>query len=372
MPRSMIWWRPIIRCGQSGRAAFWELTDAKGVAVLAGEAGTGKSTTLAAVRDAYEVAGYRVIGMSWTNQVVQNLKPDGFRDATTVAAELYRLDRGSTRWDSRTVLIVDEASMLLTKHLAEVTAQTRAAGAKLILAGDDKQLASIERGGLFGELKEQYGGAELHEVVRVSDAEQRRAFNLMHQGEFLPALAIYARQRAIDWSGGQDETRETLVRQWGRDLAADPDKVRFVFAYANADVPALNAALREVRKKQEALGDDHRLKTADVVAPFARGDRIQFTGTAARREDRQVGSSMVVWARSVRSRATGSRSRLTARPEHRSASSPSSPATIMPRANSTNSGAAMRGRSTKGRGARSIRATSITAGTGAAHPATSR
>ena len=136
------------------RAAFWELTDAKGLAVLAGEAGTGKSTTLAAVRDAYEAAGYRVIGMSWTNQVVQNLQQDGFRDATTVAAELYRLDRGSTRWDSRTVLIVDEAGMLSTKHLAEVTAQARAAGAKLILAGDDKQLASIERGGLFGALKE--------------------------------------------------------------------------------------------------------------------------------------------------------------------------------------------------------------------------
>ena len=44
------------------RDVFWELTDAKGVAVLAGEAGTGKSTTLAAVRDAYEAAGYQVIG----------------------------------------------------------------------------------------------------------------------------------------------------------------------------------------------------------------------------------------------------------------------------------------------------------------------
>jgi Ti-type conjugative transfer relaxase TraA len=271
------------------RAAFWELTDAKGVAVLAGEAGTGKSTTLAAVRDAYETAGYRVIGMSWTNQVVQNLKQDGFRDATTVAAELYRLDHGSTRWDSRTVLIVDEASMLSTKHLAEVTGHAQAAGAKLILAGDDKQLASIERGGLFGALKEKHGGAELHEVVRVSDAEQRRAFNLMHQGEFLPALAIYARQGAIRWSGGQDEAREALVRQWGRDLVADPDKVRFVFAYTNADVLELNAALREIRKEHGALGDDHRLTTADGVALFAKGDRIQFTGTAAHREDRQAG-----------------------------------------------------------------------------------
>ena len=97
------------------RAAFRELTDAKGLAVLAGEAGTGKSTTLAAVRDAYETAGYRVIGMSWTNQVVQNLRQDGFRDATTLAAELYRLDRGSTRWDSRTVLIVNEAGMLFNQ-----------------------------------------------------------------------------------------------------------------------------------------------------------------------------------------------------------------------------------------------------------------
>ena len=102
------------------RAAFRELTQAKGLAVLAGEAGTGKSTTLAAVRDAYEAAGYRVIGMSWTNQVVQNLQRDGFRDATTVAAELYRLDRGTARWDRRTVLIVDEAGMLSTKHVARV------------------------------------------------------------------------------------------------------------------------------------------------------------------------------------------------------------------------------------------------------------
>ena len=47
--------------------------------------------------------------------------------------------------------------------------------------------------------------------------------------------------------------------------------------------------MREVRKERGALGADHRLKTADGVSPFAEGDRIQFTGTAARREDRQAG-----------------------------------------------------------------------------------
>ncbi len=180
------------------RAAFWRAIDDDGFAVIAGESGTGKSTTLSAVRDAYEGNGYRVIGMAWTNAVVQNLGHDGFRNPTTIASELRRLESGATQWNRRTVLIVDEAGMLSSKHLAAVTEQARAAGAKLILAGDDRQLASIERGGMFGALKERHNAAELHEVVRVSDADQRRAFNLMHKGEFLPALAILSTRAGRD------------------------------------------------------------------------------------------------------------------------------------------------------------------------------
>jgi AAA domain len=49
------------------------------------------------------------------------------------------------------------------------------AGAKLILAGDDRQLASIERGGMFETLRQQFGAAVLKEVWRVRDAEQKAA-----------------------------------------------------------------------------------------------------------------------------------------------------------------------------------------------------
>ena len=272
------------------RAAFWRAVDEDGFAVIAGESGTGKSTTLSAVRDAYEGNGYRVIGMAWTNAVVQNLAHDGFRNPTTIASELRRFETGATQWNRRTVLIVDEAGMLSTKHLAAVTEHARAAGAKLILAGDDRQLASIERGGMFGALKERHNAAELHEVVRVSDADQRRAFNLMHKGEFLPALSIFAREPgAIDWSGRQHEAFDRLTERWGSDNAADPDKSRFVFAYTNADVKELNAALRQVRAGQGALGPDHLLETADGPMPFAENDRIQFTGTSWRGDERRAG-----------------------------------------------------------------------------------
>ena len=269
------------------------------------------------------------------------------------------------------MLIVDEAAMLSTKHLAAVTGQARAAGAKLILAGDDKQLASIERGGLFGALKEQHGGAELHEVVRVSDAEQRRAFNLMHKGEFLPALAIFAGRARSIGPARQEEARAALVEQWGRDIAADPDKTRFVFAYTNADVkssmPRCATCARSRGRSAPIICWRRRTATA-----FAEGDRIQFTGTARRREDRKgrVVNGAVGTIRAIEGdRVTVA---LDGKPGAPSGSFPSSPARLTRTANSTSSGTAMPARSTRGRGARSIRPTSITASIGAAPRAMSR
>ena len=51
--------------------------------------------------------------------------------------------------------------MIDTRNMAMLTAHAYDAGAKLILVGDDRQLSSIERGGMFGVLKDRYGAAEL-------------------------------------------------------------------------------------------------------------------------------------------------------------------------------------------------------------------
>ena len=53
------------------------------------------------MRDGYEAAGYRVIGMAWTNQVVQDMRRDGFDNATTIAAELNRLEATAHPMGSR-------------------------------------------------------------------------------------------------------------------------------------------------------------------------------------------------------------------------------------------------------------------------------
>ena len=69
------------------------------------------------------------------------------------------------------------------------------AGAKVILAGDDRQLASIERGGLFTEMRQRHGAAEITEVTRQKVDWQREAARDLAEGRFAEALRAFARTR---------------------------------------------------------------------------------------------------------------------------------------------------------------------------------
>jgi len=267
------------------RAAFEHAVGAGGLKLVEGRAGTGKSYTLAAVRDAHEWAGYRVVGLAPTNAVAQDLKADGFAEAGTVHSALFGIKNGrSPGWDRRTVLVVDEAAMLDSRVTGELLAEARQAGAKVVLAGDDRQLASIERGGLFTELRKAHGAAEITEVTRQRVGWQRQAARDLAEGRFDSAVQVFDRHGAITWTADGDAARAALVERWKADTLADPRASRFVFAYTNADVSQLNAELRQVRRDRgELAGPDVRLETKHGAADFAVGDRVQFTDTDKKR-----------------------------------------------------------------------------------------
>jgi len=264
------------------RTAFEHAVSAGGLKLVEGRAGTGKSYTLAAVRDAHERAGHRVVGLAPTNAVAQDLKADGFAEAGTVHSALFGIKNGrSPGWDKRTVLVVDEAAMLDSRVTGELLAEARQAGAKVVLAGDDRQLASIERGGLFTELRKQHGAAEITEVTRQRVGWQRQAARDLAEGRFDAAVQAFDRHGAVTWTADQEAARAALVARWTADTAADPHASRFVFAYTNVEVDWLNAALRGVRRDRGELGSpDVTLATKHGEAAFAAGDRVQFTDTA--------------------------------------------------------------------------------------------
>jgi Ti-type conjugative transfer relaxase TraA len=260
--------------------AFEHAIGAGNLKLIEGRAGTGKSYTLAAIRDAYERDGKRVVGLAPTNAVAQDLAADGFREARTVHAALFAIKNGRAEWDKRTVVMVDEAAMLDTRVTGELLAAARQTGAKVILAGDDRQLASIERGGLFTEMRQRHGSAEITEVTRQKVDWQRQAARDLAEGRFAEAVGAFDKAGAITWTDKQNEARSALVAAWKRDGETQPEASRFVFAYTNRDVDALNAELRQVRRERgELTGRDVQLETKHGRAAFAVGDRVQFTDT---------------------------------------------------------------------------------------------
>jgi hypothetical protein len=257
--------------------ALAHLTSAEAFGVLWGEAGTGKSHTLKAVRTAYEEEGAHVIGLAKTHKVVGSMREGGFK-ANTLDSELKGIEAGRASWNKKTVVILDEAAMVSTEQLAQLAGAAQKAGAKFIIAGDDAQLPSIERGGMFETLRQKHGAAILTEVQRVKDIEERKLWGKMHKGDFREMLAKQDKAGNLHWSERQTDALREMAQKYMADAAADPGKKRFMFAFSNAEVGALNDYARDGHKRRGDLGEDCALKTAHGEATFATGDRIQFTG----------------------------------------------------------------------------------------------
>ena len=133
--------------------------------VVVGVAGSGKTTTLAAVRAGFETAGYTVLGTATSGQAARNLGEGAGIESRTVASLAWRLDHGALRLTDRHVVILDEAGMTADVDLARLLGAVERAGAKLIVVGDDRQLDAVGPGGALTAL----AGRHPEQVWALSD-----------------------------------------------------------------------------------------------------------------------------------------------------------------------------------------------------------
>ena len=80
-----------------------------------------------------------------------------------------------------------------------------------------------------------------------------------------------------------------MAARYTADVANDPDKRRFMFAFTNAEVKTLNDHARALHKERGDLGSDHSLPTAAGAQDFATGDRIQFSGNGYGKKQKDAG-----------------------------------------------------------------------------------
>jgi AAA domain len=81
------------------------------------------------------------------------------------------------------LIVADEASMISITHLATLTEYAARNGCKLLLAGDQEQLAAVEGGGAMMLLADRLGYVQLAEPVRFTAAWERAASFRLRAGD---------------------------------------------------------------------------------------------------------------------------------------------------------------------------------------------
>jgi conjugative relaxase-like TrwC/TraI family protein len=237
-----------------------------------GRAGAGKTTTVAACADAWTSAGYRVVGAAVKGEAPRTLAATTGIECETVAWYLVHTDPQSLPLDSRTILVVDEASTLSDRDLDTLMEMAATTGASLRLIGDPAQHGAIAAGGMFRVLCERHPThtPELTTTHRLQDPHDRAAAQAMREGRIDEAFDELAAAGHLHVVGG-DLTmyRHVLGRWWDahREGLGHPMVDR-----RNSTRRQLNRLAHLLRRVNGELGDTEIQASGD--RSFAVGDRI--------------------------------------------------------------------------------------------------
>jgi len=258
------------------RSAFEHATGAKGLGIVIGYAGAGKSAMLGVAREAWESAGYKVRGVALSGIAAENLESGSGITSCTIASMEHQWADGRELLTSRDVLVVDEAGMIGTRQMERVLSEAERRGAKVVLVGDPEQLQAIEAGAAFRSVAERQGGVEITEIRRQREDWQRDATRYLATERTAEAISAYDRQGRIHVAETREEARADLIDRWDRDRVELPGVSRIILTHTNDEVRELNLAARERLRAAGELGSDVSVTTERGRREFATGDRVMF------------------------------------------------------------------------------------------------
>lgn len=246
--------------------------------LIEGLAGSGKSFAMQAVQKAYELNGYKILGLAPTGKAAQNLADNGI-NAMTVDKFFLDLRGGQLSLGNKDIIIVDEAGMLGSRKTSRLLACARVGGAKLIMVGEDKQLQPVDAGGAFKALGKEFGFESLTTIYRQKEDWQRDAVRYFRNGLSAKALELYHERGLLCIGKDSKALRTTLVKDYINHRQNTPHESSIIIASTNIEASIINEAVRAELKKSAILIQDK-----DFVATLAiRGEKEEKALTVGER-----------------------------------------------------------------------------------------
>ncbi len=179
------------------------------VVALEGVAGAGKTTSLAAIREAAERQGYKVEGFAPTSRAAQQLGDAGIHSSTLQ----HHLARSHTDGSGeRHLYVVDESSLATTRQVNEFLHRLQEQD-RVIFVGDTRQHQGVEAGRPFQQLQEAgMHTAHLDEIIRQKDAALKHAVEQLAHGQVQEAIENLRQQGRVHEIVDRHERLEAKLR----------------------------------------------------------------------------------------------------------------------------------------------------------------
>ena len=278
-----------------------------GHTVMAGVAGAGKTTVAELYKRAFEANDQHLIGAAVSRKAAGKLQEESGMESMSIAKLLGRLDRGAALTDTmpglnaKSVVVLDEAGMTDTEQVRRLMRHIDDAGAKLILQGDMKQLQPIGAGAGMSLVSEQLGQAELTEIRRQKQVEDRDIagafYDRDNQGRIIldnrgpKSRSQVASKGAFVWNKLEDRgcidaynTRPEAADACVKDWLDSPHAIdnRLLLVHDHADSQMLTTKIRVgLRERGELQGEDHtfqgRRDQREYDMTVALGERVRIT-----------------------------------------------------------------------------------------------
>jgi conjugative relaxase-like TrwC/TraI family protein len=228
--------------------------DGAGISLVVGYAGSGKTYATGAAVDAFRRGGYQVICTAPTGAAARELERETTLSAPTLDSLLGQLDRGDERLDRHTVVVLDEAAMVGTRKLARLLRYAERVGSKVVMIGDDRQLAAIDTGGAFRAFRLRLGAAELRGNHRQQTTLGRQVAALFRAGRQEEALERLVAHGKVVVCRTEQDANAAQVRDWWQRFR-DGQQAGMI-AFTRAETTRLNAAARQLMGEAGRLGPD--------------------------------------------------------------------------------------------------------------------
>src|SRR5207244_2142574 len=200
---------------QSQRTAVREILASRDqVMALEGTAGTGKTTALAAVRDAAEREGYQVEGFAPTSRAAYKLAEAGI-GSNTLQRHLAHDEHART--DQKRLYVLDESSLASTTQMHTFLGRLGPED-RVLLVGDVRQHEAVDAGRPYHQLQEAgIRTVHLDEIVRQRDPELKAVVEQLSRGDVSSAVERLDRQGRVHEIGPREERLSAIANEYAKD-----------------------------------------------------------------------------------------------------------------------------------------------------------